>query len=232
MLRNYFFINIVLILIIAFLGLRLYKAITYEKDDPLHITVEKTSPPKTMIAEEVKVIDKESIKVIAEKDIFRSSRTSSLSDAKTNVEMPPANPPKLFGTIMVGTEKTALLKENSGREAKIYRINESISGYRIIDIKADKVLLEAGGRTIEVKLRSNKGGSVPQLTPGITEQRPQAGTARRRVRPSPQRPVRNDTNIQTPASAPIPAPQAPDSDSVPVPDSEDGVTEPSDSLEP
>lgn len=199
MFRNYFFINIILILIVSFLGLRFYKALIYKKDNPVNITVTKAGPENIKAVSEDKGIDKESLKVITEKDIFRSSRTSSL--AVTNV-MPPQNPPTLFGTIIVGVEKTALLKEDAGNTARMYRLNESVSGYLIVDIQDDKVLLSAGGQTIVVKLRGKKGANMPQFNPGM----PVQGATGRRVRPNPQRPSRNSTNIITPAPAPVPEP--------------------------
>ncbi|MBI5676417.1 MAG: hypothetical protein HZC48_11430 [Nitrospirae bacterium] len=219
MFRNYFFINIILILIVSFLGLRFYKAIIYKKDNPLNITVKKAEPDKIKAAGEDKGIDKESLKVITEKDIFRSSRTASSSDANST-EMPPKNPPTLFGTVIVGAEKTALLKEEAGKAAKMYRVNESISGYLIVDIQDDKVLLEAGGQTIEVKLRGKRGANMSQPTPGAPVQKMQegAGVARRRVRPNPQRPARNETNIKAPAPTPVPAPVSPAPVPVPAPE--------------
>ncbi len=217
MFRNYFFINIILILIVSFLGLRFYKAIIYKKDNPVNITVKKAEPEKIKAAGEDKGIDKESLKVITEKDIFRSSRTSSLLGANGNPEIPPANPPTLFGTIIVGAEKTALLKEEAGKAAKMYRLNESVSGYMIVDIQDDKVLLEAGGQTIEVKLRGKKGANTPQLTPGVPAQRPQEGAIRRRVRQATQRPARSETNVKTPAPSPTPAPVPPAPVPVPAP---------------
>jgi len=234
MFRNYFFINIILILIVSFLGLRFYKAIIYKKDNPINITVKKAEPEKIKAAGEDKGIDKESLKVITEKDIFRSSRTSSLLGANSG---PPKNPPTLFGTIIVGAEKTALLKEDAGKAAKMYRLNESVSGYLIVDIQDDKVLLSAGGQTIEVKLRGKKGVNTPQLTPGTPVQKPQEGATRRRVRPNPQRPSRNETNVRTPAPspslvrpAPVPAP-APAPEPIPNPEPLEGSEESPDGIQ-
>lgn len=236
MFRNYFFINIILILIVSFLGLRFYKAIIYKKDNPVNITVKKAEPENIMAVVEDSGIDKGSLKVITEKDIFLPSRTSSLVGANSN--MPPKNPPILFGTIIVGVEKTALLKEDAGKAAKIYRIKDSISGYLIVDIQNDKVMLEAGGQTIEVKLRSKKSANSQLTSPA---QRPQAGTPvlrpqeagpRRRVRPSPQRPSRTETNIQAPAPSTAPAPVPPPvTQPVPVPAPPEPVPEPPDSIE-
>ena len=239
MFRNYFLINIILILIVSLLGVKLYKAAIYKKDNPVNITVKKTEPVKMNAAGEDKGIEKESLQVITEKDIFRPSRTSSLLGADGNPEMPPANPPTLFGTIIVGAERTALLKEDAGKVAKMYRLNESVSGYKIVDIQDDKVLLEAGGQKIEVKLRGKRGVNTPQVTPGAPVQRPQEGTVRRRVRPNPQRPSRNETNVRTPAPSPVPAPvppvpvpvPAPTPEPSPMPEPQEGVEESPDGIQ-
>ncbi|MEW6714677.1 MAG: hypothetical protein AB1306_06260 [Nitrospirota bacterium] len=217
MLRNYFFVNIILMVIVSLLGVKLYKAVIYKKESPINIAVKKAEPEKAKTAVQEKVINKESFSVIAEKDIFRPSRTAPLQGANGNAVMPPKNPPTLFGTIIVGAEKTALLKEEAGKTAKMYRLNESVSGYMIVDIQDDKVLLEAGGQTIEVKLRGKKGANTPQLTPGAPAQRPQEGAIRRRVRPATQRPARSETNVKTPAPSPTPAPVPPAPVPIPAP---------------
>lgn len=232
MFRNYFLINIILILIVSFLGFRFYKAIIYKKDNPVNVTVKKAELKNIKAAGEDKVIDKESLKVVTEKDIFRSSRTAP-SLVANGAEMPLKNPPTLFGTIIVGAEKTALLKEDAGKAAKMYRVNESVSGYLIVDIQDDKVLLSAGGQTIEVKLRGKKGSNTPQLTPGPPVQSPQGAATRRRVRPSPQRPARNETNVRTPAPAPMPPAQvpAPSPELFPNPEPLEGVIESPDGMQ-
>lgn len=236
MFRNYFFINIILILIVSFLGLRFYKAIIYKKDSSVNITVKKAEPQKIMAAGEENVINKESFSVITEKDIFRPSRRSSLLGA--NSGMPLKNPPTLFGTIIAGAEKTALLKEDAGKTAKMYRVKESVSGYIIVDIQNDKVLLEAGGQTIEVKLRTGKGAHTPKLTTGVANQVPQPGEIRRRVRPPVQRPARNRTNVETPVSTPVPPPPSvpspapvPDYEPVPAPEPLEGMEESPDAMQ-
>lgn len=228
MFRNYFFLNIILILVVSFLGVRFYKAILYKKESPLNITIEKNEAGKNMAdgVVEDQGFDRASLKIITDKDIFRSSRTS----ANDNSQMPLRNPPTLFGTVIAGSEKKALLKEDGGKSARMYRLRESVSGYLIVDILDDKVLLEAGGRTIEVKLRGKKSVN-PQLTSGTPAQRPQEAGPRRRVRPSPQRPSRNGSNIQAPVPSapvtqPVPAPAPPEPSPEPVPS-----PEPPDSME-
>ena len=233
MFRNYFFINIILILIVSFLGFRFYKAVMYKKDDPVNITVKKAEPGKIPAAGEEQGINKESLKVITDKDIFRPSRTSSLLAVNSR---PLKNPPTLFGTIISGAEKKALLKEDAGKTAKMYRIKESVSGYLITDIQDDKVLLEAGGQTIEVKLRGKKASNAPQITPGASRpasgspvQNPAHGVTRRRIRPNPQRPVQPETNVKTPApqgQVPAPAPEP-----VPIPEPPDSGAESPDSIQ-
>jgi type II secretory pathway component PulC len=222
MFRNYFILNIILIVIVSFLGVKFYKTVISKKERPAIVAVKKAETEEDKAVLQEKPVDTESFGVIAEKDIFRPSRTAPLEGADAAAEMPPKNPPTLFGTLIVGSEKTALLKEDAGKTARMYRVNESISGYLIVDIQDDKVLLQAGGQMIEVKLRGKKGAGASQpavQSPAV--QRPQEGAARRRVRPAVQRPARSDTAAKTPSPvpppAPAPAPAAAPSAVTPVP---------------
>lgn len=157
MFRNYFLINLLLVIIIAVLGIRLYKVLAYRMDIPEESSVEKVEKSKDVVEDKRSDIKEAYFEVITENDLFRPSRSApTTSDAKsTTVES--KNPPKLFGTIILEGNKTAILEDPETKTSKIYRINDSLAGYVVSEILEEKVVLLRNGEEIEVKLRDDKG---------------------------------------------------------------------------
>jgi type II secretory pathway component PulC len=158
MLRNYFFINLILVIIIGFLGFELYKVFAYSVDIPTELTSQKDNSvedAETKYTE--KTLKRDMFDVIAENDLFRPSRSAPLSTERKPEVAPSTTPPKLFGTIIINNDKTAILEDPETKTTRTYRINESIAGYIVSDIYEDKVVLLRDGEEIEVKLREDKG---------------------------------------------------------------------------
>ena len=162
MLRNYFLINLILIIVLSFLGVKLYRTLwaTPGMPSPSETRQEKA---KDVTKRRAPVINEATYEVINEKDLFRPSRSASeKKDEKTDEKAAPKNPPKLFGTIILDNTKTAILQDSESRVTKIYKLNEQIAGYTISEILKDKVVLVKDGEKYEVKLREDKGIKPPK----------------------------------------------------------------------
>ncbi|MEK7238578.1 MAG: hypothetical protein AAB012_03695 [Nitrospirota bacterium] len=215
MLRNYFLINLILLIIVGMLGLRLYK--TWVK--PLDIAEQKT-PQQTQkdkkISEDKKTKEKKELNfnetvynVIVQKDLFRPSRSAP------QVEEIPlqffANPPKLYGTIIMGNDKSAILEDPKTKTTKLYRLNDLLGGFTISDIQDNKVVLSMGDESIEVKLREIKTITAPRQQPFMPQQQPQIQQPQPpQVRPQgTERPVRVPPNVRQGQGAVVPSPPPP-----------------------
>jgi len=162
MLRNYFLINLVLILILSFLGFKLYQ--TYRATEGIPLSSEiRQKKEKDVTNRRAPVINEDAYNVITQKDLFRPSRSAPDQKAEQTTEnTDPKNPPKLFGTIILANEKTAILQDSESKTTKTYKLNELISGYTITEILEDKVVLVKNGENFEVKLRADKGIKTPK----------------------------------------------------------------------
>lgn len=238
MLRNYFLINLILLIIVGMLGLRLYK--TWVK--PLDIAEQKT-PQQTQkdkkISEDKKTEEKKELNfnetvynVIVQKDLFRPSRSAPQVE-----EIPQqflANPPKLYGTIIMGNNKSAILEDPKTKTTRLYRLNDLLGGFTISDIQDNKVVLSMGDESIEVKLREIKTITAPRQQP-VPQPVPQVQRPQQpQVRPQdslqrPERPVRVPPNVRQGAVLPSPPPAVPSPPpAVPPPPPAIGETQPSD----
>lgn len=165
MLRNYFLINIVLVLLLGFLGFKFYKVITYTMEIPSEVAVPEDQKSKDVTVKfKAAVPDKASFEIISGKDLFRPARTAPVTNAKTTPASGRAGNPKLFATIVRGSESIAIIEDPNTNKTKPYRINDLVGGFVVSEILADRVILSAGDEKIEVKLREDKGikTAVPQ----------------------------------------------------------------------
>ncbi len=159
MLRNYFFINLFLIIIIGFLGFELFGSFASYVDIPLEPEMVTENKEDVKVKHEKKVISEAFFKIITDQDLFRPSR-SAPSIKKEIIEKAstlPKNTPRLFGTIILGDNKTAILEDPETKTTKTYRVNESVSGFVVSEILEDKVVLLSGSEKVEVRLRDDKG---------------------------------------------------------------------------
>ncbi len=169
MLRNYFLINLILLIIVGMLGFRFYK--TWAKPVDIPTQGVKQSAQKDKKAVEGKAVEEKKeaglnealYNVIVQKDLFRFSRSAPQVE-----DIPPqffTNPPKLFGTIIMGNEKSALLEDPNTKTTRLYRVNDSFVGFTVSDIQENKVVLTRGDKTLEVKLREIKTVTMPRQQP-------------------------------------------------------------------
>jgi len=158
MLRNYFLINTVLVIMLGFMGFKLYKVVTYSMDIPSEVTVEEDQKSKDIdIKFKGKAPDKASFQIISSKDLFRPSRTASVGAVRTTPKNGRTNHPKLFATIIRGSKSIAIIEDPDTKKTKAYRINDLVAGLLISEILVDRVILLSGDDKIEIKLRDDKG---------------------------------------------------------------------------
>jgi len=139
--------------------------------------------------------------VIGQKNLFRPERrewVSPVNVENSSQEKKPekavrAKPPPrltLYGTIIYGDDvKIAIIKgagsRGSPEEKRNYRLGDEISGYKIKEIKEERVVLAKGEEVIELKLREGKPRrTAPRLRP-----QPQRQVGKRAVNPRTRQPI-------------------------------------------
>lgn len=197
--RRYFLINLAFLVIAIFLGFKLYKAFSKPLDIPVQAS-EKIQRPKT--EENINTgteLNISNYETIVQKDLFRPSRSAAPPEMSFPLEKP-----KLFGTIIMGSGKSAILEDPITKTKKQYNLNDSVSGFIISDIQEDRVVLLRGAEKIEVMLREVKDATSMMQPPAVRQlppQRPQPVT-RPRLVPTPRPPI-----PQAPVQPPMPMPE-------------------------
>ena len=212
MLRNYFLINLILLIIVGMLGLRLYKTWVKPLDIAAQKTLQQTQKDKK-ISEDKKTEEKKELSfnetvynVIVQNDLFRPSRSAPQVEEISLQFF--ANPPKLYGTIIMGNDKSAILEDQNTKTTRLYRLNDLFGGFTISDIQDNKVVLSRGDKSIEVKLREIKTITAPRQQPFMPQQQPQVrpqGSLQKPERPA----VRVPPNVRQGAVVPSPPPAVP-----------------------
>lgn len=198
MLRNYFFVNLILLVIIVFLSVRFYEAYKHSMSIPQEPSVMQDQKESVQDKEEINPLDPTLFQIISNMDLFRPSR----SPYREEVAMPaiPKIPPRLFGTVILNNQKSAILEDPNTKATRSYHVNEPIGGYVISEILEDRVVLSWNGEKSEVKLREEKKGLppvrqqiMPQPQPSQAppqQMQPQPVVPQQPVpRPVPQRPI-------------------------------------------
>jgi len=164
MLRNRFFINLVLLIIIFLLGGKLYSVLSYTADMPMQPDVKSDEKVKVDIKPVDRIINESNVHLIAKLDLFRPARTPYVAEKKDDPvqEATPGNPPKLFGTILLNNRQTAILQDPDTKKTAMYHVNDSVAGYKVSEILEEKVVLLKGAEKVEIKLREDKGVAAPK----------------------------------------------------------------------
>ncbi|MBI4847024.1 MAG: hypothetical protein HY808_00400 [Nitrospirae bacterium] len=174
--RNYFLINIALIIMAGFLGMKFYGSLTKTIDLPSAPGAKQAKEEGASAENKEQALDLALFQVISGADLFRPSR-SPAPLVTSPLQAAPKIPPRLFGTIILNDEKSAILEDPSTKATRTYRLNDSIAGFTISDIQEDRVVLLSDGDKTEVRLREEKRGA------GAAPARPQPQVP---VRPQPQ----------------------------------------------
>jgi type II secretory pathway component PulC len=221
MIRNYFLLNLLLILIIGMLGNKFYHVLKYSAEIPAEAGTGEVRKEEINVEHKDKAVDEGAFEVISALDPFRPSRSAPLIQNKGAEKPPLPPPPKLFGTVILNDNKTAILEQPDTKTTKIYRINDTISGYKVLEIHEDKVVLLGNDEKVEVRLRDDKGiqpqrGAVvrPAFTPPSARQTGNTGAVpQRRARPVPPR--RRPTITPPPVNTNLAPPEIPQAPEVP-----------------
>jgi hypothetical protein len=209
MIRNYFLINLILLIIIGFLGSKFYRVYSQTFNVPSGTAVKQVQKETAPPASEDTALDASHFQIISNMDLFRPARSPYKEDVKQ--QEVPKIPPRLFGTVILGNEKTAILEDPNTKTTRTYRINDSIGGYVISDILEDKIVLSWNGERSEVRLREEKKG-LPPVKPMVMPQQPQQTQQppQPQIQPRvPQQPVQRPVPPQRPVPRRVPRPTNP-----------------------
>jgi type II secretory pathway component PulC len=204
MVRNYFLINLLLILTISVLGFKFYKVATDRVTLPAAPVAQEKQTRVPSVKHVERSVNAASYDVISDLDLFRPSRSPAERKEVKTQKGPLKDPPKLFGTIILNKLKTAILEDPDTKSTKNYSVNDTVAGYVITDILQDKVVLQRDGETYEVKLRESKGIAPPKRR---SVKRPATRNARKAVnKPRRQRRPQRTRRAVPPRSTRAPVP--------------------------
>lgn len=211
MFRNLLLINTFLFIVVCFLAAELYGTLGRRMYVP---TEAPAAAVKKAIEDDEKssrFIRPQSFEIITSANLFTPSRTSKKEEKNVVATPPPKNQPKLFGTIIFGDRKMAILEDPGTKERKTFGLNESVGGYVISAIEENKVVLSWSGEEVTVQLREDKG--VKPLPKKTTPTRgvkrdttSSAASDQRAAQRRRRRPRRTRANV--PTAPPVQTPQS------------------------
>lgn len=129
--------------------------------------------------------EKDPYKIISEKNLFRPDRSEWVIEKAKETKDKHVDPDKLelFGTIIVGDEKSALIykekarkkgrrsklsrmsRSRKGKKAELYSPGDYIGGYILSKIEEKKVVLDYLGETVTLNLHDGKEPTKGDVTP-------------------------------------------------------------------
>lgn len=174
--RNYFLINLALLVLIGFLGVKAYNAVKFSVDLPSEAGPAEVKQEIVPIAPKIGFPGESVFQVISDRNLFSPARALAVKATENGPggQAVSKEVPKLFGTLIIGSSKSAMLKDPETKNTKRYFINDTIGDFVVKDIQEDKVVLLRGDETIELKLREDKGltkTTTPTPTPTIRERK-------------------------------------------------------------
>lgn len=193
--RNFFIVNIVLFIVAGFLVLKLTNVLTSPLEILTESSVKSENEDKKDVKKKVQRSKHVYYEIITSGNLFNPTRSApdeGSQDTKS-VTPPPKNQPKLFGTIIFGDKKTAILEDPETKTTKTYGLNDLVGGYTVSDIQEDKVILLWGGDQTIVRLREDKG-----VKSSVKKRSPVAAKTKQRTRPQRRRPRRTRSNVSPP----------------------------------
>ncbi len=161
MIRNYFLLNLLLILIIALLGVKIYKVWTMSLDFPNRAPHKKSKKIEINIVKKKPLIEA-SYEVITTKNLFHPSRSAIKNTTQKHQPAFQKREFQLFGTTIIGNKKFALLEDLSTKKTRLYKVNDKISDFTIKEIFKEKVILQKDNESIELNLRAVKKFKPPK----------------------------------------------------------------------
>ncbi|HCY19844.1 MAG TPA: hypothetical protein DHU69_08880 [Deltaproteobacteria bacterium] len=149
--RRYLFISIVLAAIAIVLGVKLFEIWLSAPTETIYEDAATKPTERTIPIGQIPSTS--DYQAIIEKDIFRPSRTKP---APVLVEVKPTPRFNLYGVIMVGEKKRAILgSDEPQKKPQSFKIGDAvIEGYMVADILRDRVVLKRGAEQLEIALKS------------------------------------------------------------------------------
>lgn len=105
--------------------------------------------------------------VILKQDPFKNPFAEVLGKPEVQKPPPPLPLPTLLGTIFVGEERKAILKD--GGRAEIYALGQAVAGGTLVEIKEDRVLIQRGETLAEILLKASIQPVPPPAASGSSE---------------------------------------------------------------
>jgi hypothetical protein len=206
-------VDALLLVTAAFLGVRLYEAWTSRPptlllEAPPAASAEVAPPPAIPVTRPPLT----EYAVVAERNLFSSTRTETapepLRAAGGGPAPPPAPKPRLYGIVLLPEGRgRAYLEDVQRRRIFGYSEGDLVGDARLEQIKSDRVVLRRGGETFEVLLYDPAKPRQPAAPTGV--QSPEGGGTGRPpvVRPPAPGPAPGARPVARPrVPVPVPAP--------------------------
>jgi Type II secretion system protein C len=218
-----------LLVVAAFLGVRLYEAWTARAPAPpaepsSSASAEVAAPPAAVAPGPPLT----AFNVVAERNLFSPTRSETAPEPPRSAGLTPAAPPapkpRLYGVVILAEGRgRAYLEDVQRRKVFSYSVGDLVGDARLEQIKADRVVLRRGGETFEVLLNDPAKPRQPTPPSGVQSgvQSSEAGGV---VRPTPTRPpgpappiggIRSPGRPRVPTPVPAPPPSSEGQESPP-----------------
>jgi type II secretion system (T2SS) protein C len=214
-------VDALLLVVAAFLGVRLYEAWALRAPAP---PTEPASSPSAEVAAPPAAVAPTppltAFNVVAERNLFSPTRSETAPEPTRAgggpaAAAPPAPKPRLYGVVILAEGRDrAYLEDMQRRKVFAYSVGDLVGDARLEQIKSDRVVLRRGGETFEVLL--NDPSKPRQNTPPSGVQSSEAGGVVRPGLPRPPVPRPPIGGIRAPGRprvpTPVPAPPPPSSE--------------------
>ena len=151
-------INILLLLLVIFLGTKIFHIWFSPKDQTDEISVKSTKKSFSRPGMKKKVVDKSAYRVITEKSLFSPTRKGEEAETEDNQVISPTATKNftLYGISIIGDQKNALISSLPSPRKKtntvLVKEGEYLDQCLVVGIKEDRVIFRAGEDTFEVLL--------------------------------------------------------------------------------
>lgn len=155
--RLFLLVDALLLVAVAFLGVRLYQAWTSRPPvappEAASATTAEPLPPPAASAPQPPLTE---YTAIAERNLFSPTRTETppeLPRTAAGSQAPPTPKPRLYGVVLLSEGRgRAYLEDVQRRRILGYSEGDLVGDARLEQIKSDRVVLRRGGETFEVLL--------------------------------------------------------------------------------
>jgi type II secretion system (T2SS) protein C len=216
-------VDALLLVVAAFLGVRLYEAWALRAPAP---PTEPASSPSAEVAAPPAAVAPTppltAFNVVAERNLFSPTRSETAPEPTRAgggpaAAAPPAPKPRLYGVVILAEGRDrAYLEDMQRRKVFAYSVGDLVGDARLEQIKSDRVVLRRGGETFEVLL-NDPAKPRPPAPPSGSQSGVQSSEPGGVVRPTPTRPpvpapptggIRSPGRPRVPTPVPAPPPSS------------------------